>query len=103
MAGRWNSPLRNGAATALASSVCFAIFFALLSRGKIVAPKQGAAVYRNMLRDVGADDSLPAVDVENLPEPASQPMADADRDANQRSSDEIVERRRTLLQRYFGF
>ena len=68
-------------------------FCALLLRGKIVAPKQGAAVYRNMLRDVGADDSLPALDMENLPEPAPQPMADADRDADQHSSDEIMEPR----------
>ena len=37
-----------------------ASFFALSLRGKIVAPKQGTAVYRNMQRDVGADDGLPA-------------------------------------------
>ena len=46
-----------------------------------------------MLRDVGADDSQPALDMENLPEPARQPMADADTDADQRSSDEIMEPR----------
>ena len=46
----------------------------LVLRGKIVAPKQGAAVYRE-------DDRLPALDMENLPEPAPQPMADADKDA----------------------
>ena len=65
-------------------------FFAHL-RGKIVALKQVAAVYRNMLRDVGADDSLPALDMENLAEPAPQPMADAYRDTDQHSSDEIME------------
>ena len=51
-----------------------ASFFVLLLRGKIVAPKQGAAVHKNMLRDVGVDDSLPALDMENLPESAPQPI-----------------------------
>ena len=88
------SPLRNGAAAALTSSVCFGlasfgrwewiqfglakqqVCFVLLLRGKTVAPKQGA-FDRNMPRDVGADESLPALDMENLPEPALQPMAGA--------------------------
>ena len=71
-----------------------ASFFCALLRSKIVAPKQDTAVYRNMPREVGADDSLPALDVENLPAPAPQPMADADRDADQHSSDEIMEPRK---------
>ena len=65
-------------------------FFALLLRGKIVAPQQGAAVYSTMLRDVSADDSLPVLDMENLPEPAPKPMTDADRDTDQHSSNEIM-------------
>ena len=44
-----------------------------------------------MLRDVGADDSLPALDMENLPVPAHQPITDADRDADQHSSDELMD------------
>ena len=38
-----------------------ASLLALLLRGKIVAPKHGAAVYSSMSRDVGADDSLPVL------------------------------------------
>ena len=48
-----------------------------------------------MLLDVGADNSLPALEMENFPVPALQPVADADRDADQRSPDEIMETRRT--------
>ena len=110
VAGHCSSPLLMKQPP-LSSSVCFGltsfgrwesvqfglakhqVFFALLLRGKIVVPKQGAAVNRNMLRDVGADDSLPTLDMENLPEPAPQPVADADTDADQHSTDETMEPR----------
>ena len=52
---------------------------------------------RNMLCDVVSDDRLPTLDMENLPAP--QPMADANRDADQHSSDEIMEPRKDAVPR----
>ena len=49
-------------------------------------------MHRNMLRDIGADYSLPALDMENFPAP--QPIADADH----HSSDEIMEPREDVAE-----
>ena len=90
VAARWSSPLREMEQLPPSS-----VFFGLTSFGRWESIQCGLAKLqvflrsccesrlsrqsregaenRNMLRDVGADDRLPALEIDNLPEPAPQP------------------------------
>ena len=86
-AGRGSSPLRNGAAATLTSNVCFG----LTSFGKWELIQSGWAKQQVFFVRSCCCEARSSCQSSSQPCTVPQPMADADKDADQQSFDEIME------------